>query len=143
MKIIVDTKTNRILHQDNGDLVNINNGSIIQYTGIYYKNINEIVKMVEIRTSFIGSVDWGRTKTDTGFTGIYVKPLYIYDNIRSEWNKVVNFKPRDDPSFVYYPHLLLLPDIYSTDFPLYFLHTCKNVKLEDYSNIYKCFSLDT
>jgi len=143
MKIVADAKHNRVLHLDNGDLVNINNGAIIQYTGIYYKTINEIVKTVEIRTSFIGSVDWGKTTTDTGVTGIYVNPLYIYDNIRREWNKVVNFKPRDDDSFVYYPHLLLLPDIYSMEFPLYFLHTCKNVNLNDYSHIYKCFSLDT
>jgi hypothetical protein len=143
MKIVVDAHNNRILHQDNGDLVNINNGSIIQYTGIYYKTINEIVKMVEIRTSFIGSVDWGKTTTDTGVTGIYVKPLYIYDNIRDEWNKLVNFKPRTDISFLYYPHLLLLPDIYSMDFPLYFLQTCKNKCLDDFSNIYKCFSLDS
>ena len=145
MKITVDQRNNRILHQDNGDLVNINNGAIIQYTGIYYKTINEIVKMVEIRTSFVGSVDWGKTGTgtDTGVSGIYVNPLYIYDNIRGEWNKLVYFKQRTDISVLYYPHLLLLPGIYSMDLPLYFLQTCKNKSLDDFSEIYKCFSLDS
>ena len=48
MKIIVDSNKNRILKKYNGEQVNINNGDIIQYTGIYYKTINDIVKVVEI-----------------------------------------------------------------------------------------------
>ena len=143
MKIIVNEHNKRILLKDNGEQVNINNGDIIQYTGIYYKTINDIVKMVEIETTFIGSVDWGKTTNDINFTGIYVNPLYIRDNIKNEWNKIVSFKPRADESFLYYPHLLLLPDMrVSTWFPLYFLHTCTNEKLDNFSHIYKCFSLD-
>ena len=143
MKIILDANKKRILQQDNGENVNINNGDIIQYTGIYYKTINEIVTMVQIETTFIGSVNFGRTINDIDFTGIYVTPLYIRDNINNEWNKVVNFNPRTDDSFLYYPHLLLLADPHWHEgFPLYFLHTCINAKLDNFLHIYKCFSLD-
>ena len=142
MQIILDTNNNRVLVKDNVERVNINNGDIIEYTGIYYKTINDIVSTVEIRTAFIGAVDFSRSTTDTGIEGIYVKPLYIRDNIRHEWNKIVNYKPREDMSFLYYPHLLLLPDVYHEHFPLYFLHTCKNKRLTDYSHICKCFALD-
>jgi hypothetical protein len=142
MQIIVEANNNRVLIKDNDEKVNINNGDIIEYTGIYYKTINDIVSTVEIQTSFIGSVDFSRSTTDTGIEGIYVKPLYIQDNIRHEWNKIVNYKPREDMSFLYYPHLLLLPGVYHENFPLYFLHTCKNKRLGDYIHIRKCFALD-
>ena len=142
MQIVLEANNNRVLIKDNGERVTINNGDIIEYTGIYYKTINDIVTMVEIRTTFIGAVDFARTTNVSGIIGIYVKPLYIRDKIRNEWNKIVHFKPRDDKSFLYYPHLLLLPDIYHEHFPLYFLQTCKNRRLEDYSHICKCFSLD-
>jgi hypothetical protein len=142
MQIILEANNTRILIKDNGERVNINNDDIIEYTGIYYKTINDIVPMVEIRTAFIGAIDWGKTTPDTGIEGIYVKPLYIRDQIRNEWNKIVTFKPRQDMSLLYYPHLLLLPDLYHRHFPLYFLHTCKNKKLEDYTHVCKCFALD-
>lgn len=143
MKIIVDDNNQRILIKDNGENVNINNGDIIQYIGIYYKTINDIVKTVEIETLFVGSVNWGKTTNDINFTGIYVTPLYIRDTIKSEWYKIVAFKPRTDKFFLYYPHLLLLPDPHWHEgFPLYVLDTCTNVQLDKFSNIYKCFSLD-
>ena len=143
MKIIVDKHNNRILIKYNGEQVNINNGDIIQYTGIYYKTINDIVKMVEIETDFVGLVDFGKTTNDINFTGIYVKPLYIRDNIKNEWNKIVSFIPRTDESFLYYPHLLMLPEQPCVNgFPIEFLHTCTNVKLDKFIGVYKCFSLD-
>jgi hypothetical protein len=143
MKIIVDSNKNRILKKYNGEQVNINNGDIIQYTGIYYKTINDIVKMVEIETDFVGVVDFGKTTNDINFTGIYVKPLYIRDNIKNEWNKIASFTPSTDESFLYYPHLLMLPDeTCDSEFTLDVLHTCKNVKLDNFSSVYKCFSLD-
>lgn len=143
MKIILDRHTKRILKKYNGDQVNINNGDIIQYTGIYYKTINDIVKMVEIETDFVGLVDFGKTTNDVHFTGIYVKPLYIRDQIKNEWNKIVSFTPRTDESFLYYPHLLVLPETPSDNgIPLEFLHTCENVKLDAFVGVYKCFSLD-
>ena len=88
MQIILDTHNNRVLIKDNGERVNINNGDIIEYTGIYYKTINDIVTMVEIRTSFIGSVEHARINEDNAIEGIYIKPLYIRDQIRNEWNKI-------------------------------------------------------
>jgi hypothetical protein len=143
MKIILDANKKRVLQKDSGENVNINNGDIIQYTGIYYKTINEIVKIVEIETTFIGSVNFGKTTNDIDFTGIYITPLYIQDNINNEWNKVVNFNQRTDKSFLYYPHLLLLPDVPQPEgFSLYFLHTCTNVKIDKFLHISKCFSLD-
>ena len=143
MKIIVDSNKNRILKKYNGEQVNINNGDIIQYTGIYYKTINDIVKVVEIETDFVGVVDFGKTTNDINFTGIYVKPLYIRDNIKNEWNKIASFIPTTDESFLYYPHLLMLPEqSCDSGFPLDFLHTCVNVKLDKFSDVYKCFSLD-
>jgi hypothetical protein len=143
MKIILDRNNKRILKKYNGDQVNINNGDIIQYTGIYYKTINDIVKMVEIETDFVGLVDFGKTTNDVHFTGIYVKPLYIRDQIKNEWNKIVSFTPRTDESFLYYPHLLVLPETPGDNgIPLEFLHTCENVKLDKFVGVYKCFSLD-
>ena len=142
MKITLNSNNKRILTKYNGDQVNINNGDIIQYTGIYYKTINDIVKMVEIETEFVGLVDFGKTTNNINFKGIYVKPLYIKDNIKNEWNKIVSFEPRTDESFLYYPHLLMLPEQPDVSgFPLEFLHTCENVKLDKFSDIYKCFSL--
>jgi len=44
---------NRILIKDNDEKVNISDGQIIQYTGIYYKTINNIIDLVEIETTFI------------------------------------------------------------------------------------------
>lgn len=142
MRIILEANNNRVLIKDTGEKVNINNGDIIEYTGIYYKTINDIVAMVEIRAAFIGAIDFAKITSNDCIEGIYIKPLYIRDNIRKEWNKIVNFKPREDISMLYYPHLLLLPDLYHAHFPLYFLHTCKNKRLEDYTHICKCFSLD-
>ena len=142
MKIILNSNNKRILTKYNGDQVNINNGDIIQYTGIYYKTINDIVKMVEIETEFVGVVEFGKTTDEIHFTGIYVKPLYIRDNIKNEWNKIVSFTPRTDESFYYYPHLLVLPDTPCVNgIPLDFLYTCENVKLDNFIGVYKCFSL--
>jgi len=143
MKITLNSNNKRILKKYNGNQVNINNGDIIQYTGIYYKTINDIVKMVEIETEFVGVVDFGKTTDAKHFTGIYVTPLYIRDNIKNEWNKIVSFNPRTDESFLYYPHLLALPDTPCVNgIQLDFLYTCENVKLDNFINVYKCFSLD-
>ena len=53
MQIIINNNK-RILIKNNNDKININNGNIIEYTGIYYKTINDIVNTVEIETKFIG-----------------------------------------------------------------------------------------
>jgi hypothetical protein len=52
----------RTLIKENGTEVNINDGDIIKYNGIYYKTVNNIVKMVKIETIFIGVVETCRYK---------------------------------------------------------------------------------
>ena len=139
--MIIDLKFNiRILLKDNDEKVNISDNQIVQYTGIYYKNINSIVDFVEIQTIFIGKVLSDRYRYDTGITGIYLEPLYIWDIQNNEWNKIIDYKPPEKKYF-FYPHLLLLQNYYYNFHPLYFLETCENKKLEDFNNITKTFKL--
>ena len=140
MQIIIKN-TNRILIKDNKTEVNINDGDSIQYTGIYYKPINDIVQMVEIETTFIGLVETVRYRYDDGITGIYVKPLYILDIMNNEWNKIIDFTPPTNKYFLY-PHLLMLPGTYYNYKSLYFLDTCENKSLSDFTNITKTFRLN-
>lgn len=142
MKIITKN-SNRILIKENGTEVNINDGTIIQYSGIYYKTINDIVKTVEIETTFIGLVETERFKYDNGIEGIYVKPLYIFNIMNNEWYKIVNLNPPKTKYFLY-PHLLMLPqhNYYpSCYYPLYLLNTCENKSLNEFINIQKTFNL--
>ena len=60
MKIIIDNKKQRILVKDNDDEIDISNGQIIQYTGIYYKNFDDILNISYIETTFIGIVEKDR-----------------------------------------------------------------------------------
>jgi hypothetical protein len=142
MSIIIKDN-NRILIKENGTEIIINDGDIIQYTGIYYKPTNEIVKMVEIETTFVGVIESCRYRYDTGIEGIYVKPLYIWDMVSSEWYKILDLKPPQTKYFLY-PHLLMLsqhnnyPSCY---YPLYFLNTCENKSLDEFINIQKTFNL--
>jgi hypothetical protein len=76
MKIITKN-SNRVLVKENGTEVNISDGEIIQYTGIYYKTINDIIEIVQIKTTFLGVVETSRCSHNNGVEGIYVKPLYI------------------------------------------------------------------
>jgi hypothetical protein len=141
MTTIIFKNANRILIKENGEEININDGDIIQYTANYYKHVNDIVKMVIFETTFIGAVETCRFRYDTGIEGIYVKPLYIWDN--SEWYKIINLKPPINKYFVY-PHLLILsqynnfPSCYH---PIFSLNTCKNKSLDEFINIQKTFDL--
>ena len=143
MTTIIIKNDKRIFIKENGTEVNINDWDILQYTGIYYKQINDIVDMVRIETTFIGVVHTSKGRYDTGIEGIYVNPLYIWDIINSEWCKIVHLKPPQTKYFLY-PHLLLLPK-YNTYpscyYPLYFLNTCENRSLDDFINIQKPFDL--
>jgi len=133
----------RTLIKENGTEVNINDGDIIQYNGIYYKTVNDIVKMVKIETIFIGVVETCRYKFDTGIIGIYVKPLYIWDILNSEWYKIVNLQPPKTKYFLY-PHLLMESEkncYLSAYNPLYLLNTCKNKSLDKFVNIQTTFDL--
>jgi len=128
--------------KENGEEVNINDGDIIQYTGIYYKKINDIVERVEIETIFIGIIETCRSR-DTHIEGIYVRPLYIWDIMNCEWYKIYIFNPPQTKYFLY-PHLLILSqynNYSSCYYPLYFLDTCENRSLDDFINIQKPFNL--
>ena len=139
MKIIKINKK-RILIKENKEIdkeidkeinkneIDISNGNIVEYTGIYYKNIKNIIKLIKIETKFIGVIENHKYRHDTGIIGIYIKPLFIYYNDR--WNKIINYK---DPIYKYffYPHLLVLPDKYYHYHPLYFIDTIENKNLID------------
>ena len=141
MQIIIKNNK-RILVKDNNQKVNINDGDIIQYTGIYYKpENNNIYNMNKIETTFIGVVESQKYKFDIGTYGIYVIPLYIWNKENSDWNKIINYTHPNTKYFLY-PHLLVLPNIYYHSHTLYFLHTCLNKSLDEFKNIIKTFSLD-
>ena len=137
MKIIINNN-GRILLKDNNDIININDKQIIQYTGNYYKNIDNNIDITEME--FIGIVETHKYNINTNITGIYVRPLYIwYDD---EWNKIINFKPPEHKYF-FYPHLLMLPGHNYVYCPQYFLHTCENRLLDDFANVIKTFDLQS
>ena len=138
MKII--NNNYRKLIKDNNEEININDGDIIEYTGYYYKTVNDIVRTAEIKTYFIGKIDTYRSEKDI-ITGIYIIPIYIYDNINNEWKKIINYTNPKTKYFLY-PHLLMLPEYYYNYQPLYFLDTCKNISLDDFKDITKEFYLD-
>ena len=109
MEIIIKNN-HRILIKNDITEVSINDKDIVQYTGVYHKIINDIVKNIEINTTFIGIVETCRSRCDTGITGIYIKPFYIWDIINSEWLKIVNLNPPKQKYFLY-PYLLMLLNI--------------------------------
>lgn len=131
----------RKLIKDDQTTVNVSNGQIIMYTGIYYKIINDIDYLAKIETLFIGKIECDKCTPHDGLTGIYVDPLYIYDKLNSEWKKIKEYKFTNSLYFVY-PHLLQLPHFYSTKYPLDFLHTCINRNLDEFLHITSEFTLD-
>ena len=140
MKIIVKNNY-RMLIKDDGSEVNINDGTVVEYIGVYYKYIkNEIIDTIfKIETTFIGIVETQRSSEGI-IQGIYIKPLYIWSMVGREWMKINDYKFPNQKYFLY-PHLLMLPETHYHFRPLYFLHTCKNRDLSDFNNITKEFSL--
>ena len=124
-------KENKENDKDNKNDIDISNGNIVEYTGIYYKNIKDIIKLIKIETKFIGIIENHKYRHDTGIIGIYIKPLFIYYN--DKWNKIINYKEPTHKYF-FYPHLLVLPDKYYHYYPLYFIDTIKNKNLIDFDN---------
>jgi hypothetical protein len=140
MKIITSGNGDRVLIKDNNEEVYVNDGDTIQYTGIYYKTINDIVETVEIETTFIGLVLMEKFRHSDGIIGIYVKPLYIWNKMRDRWNKIVNYKPPENKYFVY-PHLLLVSPSFELRGLKNSLHTCENILLDDFPVISECIDL--
>ena len=131
MEIIIKDDR-RILIKDNNEELDISDGSIIQYTGIHYKckkNIINIYDIDEFESRFIGKVDTYRADSK-GISGIYIVPLFLWDNENFEWIKITNYEQPKNKYFLY-PHLLMLPDKYYHHQPLYFLHTCELSKLHE------------
>jgi hypothetical protein len=128
-----------IKKRDHTYKVDIDNGDIIQYQGIYYKEINDIQKYAHIQTMFVGKVSQCRGDADD-ITGIYVEPLYIHDAIQNKWKKIMNYE-KPTTHYFSYPHLLMLPMKKYRHLPLYLLHTCINVELHDFYNFTEEFYL--
>jgi hypothetical protein len=139
MKIINNLQGERILLKDNNVEVNISDCAFIQYRGIYYKQINDIIQIVEIETPFMGIVVGERSRFDRGIMGIYIKPMYIWDIMNNEWKMIVNYVPPVKKYF-FYPHLLLLPGNYHNH-SIYNLETCDNREPGDFIGITKEFDL--
>jgi len=139
MQIFINYDNNRILLNDNLEEINISDNNIIQYTGYYYKLVNDIVKYAKIKTIFIGIIESERYNYETGINGIYVKLLYIWSDIDSDWFCVKYEEPLT--KYFLYPHLLSLPYLNENKNPLYFLNTCKNINIEDFTDITKEYFL--
>jgi len=130
---IVMKNGNRLLLKDGKD-VYVNDGDIIMYTGMYHKNINDIVQTVKIETTFVGKVICEKYRCDDGIVGIYVEPLYIFNVMYDEWTKIINYKPPNGRKYFAYPHLLLVKE------PHCFTFT-KNISLDEFATVTKCTDL--
>ena len=131
---------NRVLVKDDGSEVNIDDGVVVEYTGVYYNCIkNEICDLFKTETLFVGIVETQRSREGI-IQGIYIKPIYIWSILNSEWLKINDYKPPVTKYFLY-PHLLMLPEMYYHYKPLYFLSSCRNIQLSDFNSITKEFSL--
>jgi hypothetical protein len=132
--LIVNKNGNRVLSNDEEEDIYVNDGNIIRYTGMYHKIINDIVKDVKIETTFIGKVVCEKYRHDEGIVGIYVEPLYIFNMMYDEWNKIINYKPPNGNKYFLYPHLLLVKE------PRCFTLT-KNISFDDFASVVKCIDL--
>jgi hypothetical protein len=135
---------NLILYKEdvNNSYVIISDGSILKYTGIYYvKNTNSLGHF-EIETRFVGKVDTYKFNHENGYEGIFIIPLFIYNELTNEWKKIINYSPpKYGNKYFYYPHLLMLPVFHSNHYPLYYLDTCVNVELSKYEDTNATFEL--
>jgi len=129
----------RTLTKTDGTEVPVEDGDYVKYTALYYNNPNDIYSLNSLETAFVGIIHRCRYRYDTGITGIYIKPLYIF--IDGEWNRIVNLNPPKTKYFLY-PHLLMIPPhSFSQCYALEYLHTCEPVSLADYTHITREFDL--
>jgi len=141
MKIIIKNNK-RLLVKDDSSEVNIDDGDVVEYTGVYYNHIkNEIYDVFEKETFFVGIVETHRSREGI-IQGIYIKPIYIWSILKSEWLKINDYKPPLASKYFLYPHLLMLPETHCNYKPLYFLNSCRNKQLSDLNSITKEFSLN-
>lgn len=123
MKIIVDN-CKRFLEKPN-ECIDISDGSIVKYTGLYYTIKDNSYSQVERK--FIGRIEIER-RVNNETIGIYIRPLYIL--VDDEWRKLINYRYPHSIHF-FYPHLLLLSN---TNYlrPLYYMDTIEAVDICDY-----------
>ena len=141
MEIIIKNNRRILVNEYKKDL-DISDGIIIQYTGIYYKPKIESVNIYDMNENecqFIGKIETSRADI-TGITGIYIIPLYLLDNTTIEWIKIDNYEQPKNKYFLY-PHLLMLAEKYYHYKPLYFLHMCEKPNLDDFANVTKTINL--
>jgi hypothetical protein len=80
----------RILIKSNNEEIKVNDNDVVEYIGIFYKINNNLYDMEESEKKFIGKVETDRGD-GTGITGIYIQPLFIFDQIDNEWLKISNY----------------------------------------------------
>ena len=88
---------------------------------------------------FIGKVETYRSDSN-GITGIYVEPLYIWNELKYEWNKIANFT-RPTSRYFEYPHLLMLPNTQYSGPCLKVLESVRNTESSIYENVTTLFNL--
>jgi hypothetical protein len=137
MQIII-RNANRILIKSDYTTVNINDDNIVQYTGIYYRNVKSPPNMIEIKTSFVGIIVADRYQ-DRCVTGIYIKPLYVFYN--DVWNKIADYVPPVNKYFLY-PHLLMSNNNYYSYRPLYFLDSIEKTSISQFEHITQTIMLE-
>lgn len=130
---------NRTLHIDDTQ-IDVNDKQILEYTGNYYINTNDIMNMKIIETKFIGIINCHKSYHEIGIYGLYIDPIFIYSNTKNKWLKIKDYRATTYKYF-YYPHLLILPETNSNFYPIYSLHTCKNISLNEFNNINESFDL--
>jgi hypothetical protein len=137
---IVNVGSDYVLIKNNLEEVCVNIGNTIQYQGIYHKLINDIEKTVKIETAFIGIIEFHKYRHDQGTIGIYVKPLYIWNKMKEQWNKIINYKQPTRKYFLY-PHLLMVDKKFGQFEGLHNLDTIVSICLDDFPCITQCFDL--
>jgi hypothetical protein len=155
MEIIIDEYGQRILIKEDGNYVNVGDGMYVQYTGIHYASESSrtivdsdpywyentlMIDMKSVERKFIGYIITYRSSYEV-IQGIYVQPMFIWDEDSQEWNKIANIKRPKSNKYFYYPHLQMVPEETYHHLPLYFLHTFQNVDIRTFQEITKPFYL--
>jgi hypothetical protein len=120
----------RTLIKDDNTMLRINDGDIVKYTGIYYQSDTNNITPKKTELPFIGKIYCEKSRYDTGITGIYINPLYVFYE-EKKWHRIINYK-LPTKKYFYYPHLLMLPESYNHFYPLHFLHTLENISLDEF-----------
>jgi hypothetical protein len=128
--------TNEFGHKDideNDAVINAIEGEIVKYVANYYYEYdpecmsNYITKYKFIVAQFIGKIRCSKVRNSETI-GIFIEPMYLY--LDNKWHKIVGYKEPIYKSCFLYPHLLMLPNTYSTN-AIHMLHTVVPVTLED------------